>query len=69
MTAPRTLAEALAIDGTPIASTIAQTVYTAPKAATHCDECNRGAKFFDGCSLLICPQRARIAAKPWGPAR
>lgn len=63
------LEEALAADGPPIASTMSQTVYTAPKAAQHCDECNRGAKFFDGCSRLICPQRARIAARPWGTGR
>ena len=60
------LAEVRAKDGESIPSTMSLTVYTEPKVPQHCDACDRGAKYFDGCSLLICPQRARIAARPWG---
>ena len=51
---------------TPISSTFDLPVFVASPIPKQCHACTRGPKFYEGCSLVECPQRARHAYSQWG---
>lgn len=63
--APRTLRDLraeLAEDGASAPSTMSLTVYVVPSPPAVCEGCHRGPKYYEGCSMVECPQRRPLTA-------
>lgn len=48
-----------------VRSTLDVTMYVAPAQLSKCGTCDRGPKFFEGCSHPDCPQRRALSIRQW----